>query len=114
MSLDDQLDDALRRLPVWTPPARFAGRVAAMAGAEIRSARSESPPRVWARYAAYGTAVAAVGWAVGAGVWWMLESYLRLMTVAAEVMIMEPVAVSWTCAALSLLTAVVFARRALV
>lgn len=113
MRLDEQLDDALKRLPMWAPPAHFAARVASMARAEVAWRRSESRTRVWARNAVHGAAAAGLGWAAGSGIWWMLDPYLRLMTVAADVMIKEPLAVSWTCAALSLLVAAVTTRRAL-
>lgn len=105
MRLDEQLDDALRRLPMWAPPAHFVRRVASLARTEVQWSRSDVGVTVWVRHVLHGTAAAGLAWAAGLGIWWMLGPYLRLMTVAANVMITEPLAVSWTCAALSLATA---------
>lgn len=113
MRLDEQLDAALKRLPMWAVPAHFAPRVASIARAEVEWSRSESRTHVWARNAVHGTVAAGLGWAAGSAISWMLDPYLRLMTVAADVMIRAPLAVSWTCAALSLLVAAVTIRRAL-
>ncbi len=105
MRLDEQLDETLRRLPAWDPPPDFATRVAAAARATVEWPVHESRARVWAGSLFQGLSAAALGTAVGVAVWASLDPYLRLMTAAADVAIMQPLAVSWTCAAFSLVTA---------
>jgi len=113
MPLDEQLDEALKRLPTWTPPARFAARVVAAAGVEVRARPHPVLAREWGSYAASGAIAAGLAWALGAAGWPMLDAYLRLMTTAAAAAMAEPLLASWMCGALSLTVAAVATRQAL-
>ena len=113
MRLDEQIDDALKRFPAWEPPADLVPRVIALAGADAEPVVSEPRAQVWARNILHGMSMAGVALVAGWVVSWSVDPYLRMMTIAANLVIKQPVALSWACAAISLLVAAMTTRRAL-
>ena len=100
----EDLEDALKRQPLWEPPAGFARAVVARAldGKYPRPA-IEYPILAFLRGAELAVASAALLYA-GAWILWRVTPLLTGALVANE----TPVA--WTCAALSLLSAMWFTR----
>jgi hypothetical protein len=108
MPIDDQIDDALGRLPVWTPPPAFTRRVTSRAlSASLERPAVESRMRAWLRVAVQGACAAGIAY-VASG---LVDDYLRLTTAAVQQMAMQPLSVAWTCAALSLVTAAYTCRN---
>jgi hypothetical protein len=62
MRLDEQLDDALRRMPAWEPPAHFARRVARAAQSERRPVARQRQGLFWAGAAVQAAGVALVAY----------------------------------------------------
>jgi hypothetical protein len=100
----EDLEDALKRQPLWEPPAGFARAVVAraLAGNDPRPA-IEYPFLALLRGAELAVASAALLYA-GAWILW------RLTPVVMEGLVANAMPVAWTCAALALLFAMWHAR----
>jgi hypothetical protein len=114
MRLDEELDDALQRLPAWTPPADLCRQVVQHIQAhDLGWLMEDRRASAWAPLAGQGLVAAATAAAATWLVSWGVDPYLRLTAVATDALVMQPFPVVWTCAALSLVSAFFFTRRAL-
>jgi len=100
----EDLEEALKRQPLWEPPAGFARAVVAraQAGNDPRPA-IEYPILAFLRGAELAVASAALLYA-GAWILW------RVTPPLAGVLVANAIPVAWTCAALSLLSAMWFTQ----
>lgn len=102
----EDLEEALKRQPVWEPPAGFARAVVA------RAALSDLRPAAVHRPAAFdflGAAqLAAASAACAYGSAWMLWRVTPLLT---DTLVSNATPVAWTCATVSLLSAMWFTRE---
>lgn len=125
MRLDEHIDDALRRLPLWAPPAAVSRRIASrVLASALDWPAPESRTRLWVGAAVEGGFAAGLACVAGWLVWegaasaadparQALDAYIRLLMAAAAQPVMQPLPLAWVCAALSLVTAFIFARRSL-
>jgi hypothetical protein len=113
MRLDEQLDDALRRLPSWERDPHFATRVSAAVCSRTESSAHEPSIRLWVGSIVEGLAAASIAIVASGTAWWSVGPFLRIMSAAADVMVTQPVMLSWICALLSLIVAALTTRRAL-
>ena len=74
----DEIDDALRRRPMWEPPAGFSHRVAAM-GVRLPASHDITPATSWNTLWQVAAGIAASCSAMVSGYAWMVRQYWALL-----------------------------------
>jgi hypothetical protein len=121
LKFDDQLDEALRRMPAWIPPACFAKRVASRVATRDRSVDLMPHMRFWISATLQGTLAAAIGYLGSTIVSWGATSVSAAARVAVDEYLhvvlpwssAQALSFAWMCAGLSLLIACMSTRRPL-
>ena len=70
MRFDERIDAALRSLPVWVPPPRFAQDAASRAGSQVSPAAARPPALFWMRASLEGAAAGVMAYIGSSAVLW--------------------------------------------